>query len=249
LKNELIRQYVAKHLPLGWSPEAIANRLSIDHKGHKISPEAIYQYIYTEKPEWIQYLARCHKKRWKKGHSRKHYKSHIPNRVSIDERPHHIEKRKQEGHWERDSLIGRTGRACLDVKVERKARYVILDKLEQKTAEAVRNSLIFNLGILPENLRRSCTYDNGTENTDHGLVNAALGTKSYFCHPYASWQKGTVENTNGLIRRFFPKKTDFDNVSIEQIKKVESLLNNRPRKCLNYKTPKEVFDQCGALKR
>jgi IS30 family transposase len=249
LKNDQIRQYVEDHLSLGWTPEQIANRLPSDHKGQSISHEAIYQYIYKERLDLIESLPRHHKKRLKRGHSRKHRNSHIPNRVSIEERPKFIDKRKQEGHWERDSLISRASKACLDVKVERKSRYVILDKLERKAAKAVRKSLILHLKAFPENLRRSCTYDNGTENTEHEQVNEELGTKSYFCHPYASWEKGTVENTNGLIRRFFPKKTDFADVSIEQVKKVEYLLNNRPRKCLNYKTPTEIILKYGALKR
>ena len=126
---------------------------------------------------------------------------------------------------------------------------MIIDKLERNTAKDVRSCLIARLKALPENLRRSCTYDNGSENTEHELVNEELGTQSYFCHPYASWEKGTIENTNGLIRRFFPKKTDFALVSVEQVKIVEDLLNNRPRKCLNYRTPTEVFNKGGALKR
>jgi IS30 family transposase len=249
LKNDQIRRYVQDHLSVGWTPEQIANRLPGEHQGQSISHEAIYQYIYTERRDLIESLPRHHKKRLKRGHSRKHRNSHIPNRVSIEQRPKYIDNRKQQGHWERDSLVSRASKACLDVKVERKSRYVILDKLESKTAKAVRNCLITHLEAFPENLRRSCTYDNGSENTEHELVNEELGTQSYFCHPYASWEKGTVENTNGLIRRFFPKKTDFALVSVEQVRKVEDLLNNRPRKCLHYRTPAEVFNKGGALKR
>jgi IS30 family transposase len=249
LKNDQVRQYVEDRLSLEWTPEQIANRLPGDHTGQSISHEAIYQYIYKERPDWIESLPRHHRKRLKRGHSRKHRNSHIPNRVSIEQRPTFIDNRKQGGHWERDSLVSRASKACLDVKVERKSRYVILDRLEQNTAEAVRKCLISHLKAFPENLRRSCTYDNGSENTEHEQVNEALGTQSYFCHPYASWEKGTVENTNGLIRRFFPKKTDFADVSVEHVKKVEYLLNNRPRKCLHYKTPTEVLLKCGALKR
>lgn len=249
LKNELILQYVEKGLFLGWTPEQICGRLPIDHPGQNISHEAIYQFIYKERSDLITLLPKHHRKRLKRGHSRKHRNSHIPNRVSIEERPKFIDKRKQLGHWERDSMISRASKHCLDVKIERKSRYTILDKLEQKTAEAVWFTLIVNLKSFPEHLRRSLTYDNGSENSEHEKVNEELGTKSYFCHPYASWEKGTVEYHNGLIRRFFPKKTDFSKLSIDQVKAVEFLLNNRPRKCLNYQTPTEVLFKCGALKR
>lgn len=249
LKNELVLQYVETGLFLGWTPEQISGRLPIDHPGQNISPEAIYQFIYKERCDLIAQLPKHHRKRLKRGHSRKHRNSHIPNRVSIEERPKFIDKRKQAGHWERDSLISRESKACLDVKIERKSRYTILDKLERKTADAVWLTLVANLKSFPEHLRRSLTYDNGSENAEHEKVNEELGTKSYFCHSYASWEKGTVEYANGLIRRFFPKKSDFSKVSIDQVKAVEFLLNNRPRKCLNYQTPTEVLLKCGALKR
>ena len=249
LKTELIRQYVETGLFLGWTPEQISGRLPIDHPGQNISHEAIYQFVYKERCDLIALLPKHHRKRLKRGHSRKHRNSHIPNRVSIEERPKFVDKRKQAGHWERDSLISRKSKSCLDVKIERKSRYTILDKLEKKTADAVWLTLAVNLKSFPEHLRRSLTYDNGSENAEHEKVNEVLGTKSYFCHPYASWEKGTVEYANSLIRRFFPKKTDFSKVSINQIKAVEFLLNNRPRKCLYYKTPTEVLLKCGALKR
>ena len=249
LKNDQICHYVEDHLAVGWTPEQIANRLPTAHRGHSISHEAIYQYLYTDRRDLIACLPRHHRKRLPRGHSRKHRSSHIPNRISIEQRPRSVGRRRQAGHWERDSLISRASPACLDVKVERKSRYTIIDKLERMAADAVSQNLIRHLELLPENLRRSCTYDNGSENTNHEQVNQALGIKSYFCHPYASWEKGTIENTNGLIRRFFPKKTDFAMVSIENVKTVEFLLNNRPRKCLNYQTPAEVFTKNGALKR
>jgi len=249
LKNELVLRYVETGLSLRWTPEQISGRLPIDHPGQTISHEAIYQFIYKERNDLITRLPKHHRKRLKRGHSRKHRNSHIPNRVSIEERPKFIDKRKQAGHWERDSLISRASKHCLDVKIERKSRYTILDKLKQKTKEAVWFTLVANLKSFPEHLRRSLTYDNGSENAEHEKVNEALGTKSYFCHPYASWEKGTVEYANGLVRRFFPKKTDFSKVSIDQVKTVEFLLNNRPRKCLHYQTPTEVLFKCGALKR
>jgi IS30 family transposase len=249
LKNEEIQRYVETGLHLQWSPEQIAGRLAIDHKGQTISHEAIYQFIYKERHDLVTTLARHHRKRQKRGHSRKHRSSHIPNRISIEKRPLSIENRKQAGHWERDSLVSRASKACLDVKIERKSRYTLIDKLERRTAEAVRLVIINRLKPLPGHLRRSLTYDNGSEHAEHEIVNSALGTKSYFCHPYSSWERGTNENVNGLIRRFLPKKTNFSNISPAHIKQIEFLLNNRPRKCLYYKTPAEVFWESGALKR
>jgi IS30 family transposase len=249
LKNENIRQYVEDALSLQWSPEQIAGRLPASIKGQTISHEAIYQYIYKEKRELVTFLPRHHRKRQIRGHSRKHRNSHIPNRISIEERPKLVEKRRQAGHWERDSLVSRASKACLSVIIERKSRYTLIDKLERRTAEAVRLAVIARLQAFPRHLRRTLTYDNGSEHAEHELINRALGTKSYFCHPYSSWERGTNENMNGLIRRFLPKKTDFFDVSPAYVKQIEFLLNNRPRKCLNFKTPAEVFWKSGALKR
>lgn len=247
LKSEEIRRYVELHLSQHWTPEQIAGRLPLELKGATISHEAIYQYIYTERHDLVLSLAKHHKKRQKRGHTHKHRKPHIPNRISIENRPKFIEKRVQAGHWERDSLVSRASKACLDVKIERKSRYTMIDQIERRTAEAVRIAIITRLKPLPKSLRRSLTYDNGTEHADHDIINKALGTRSYFCHPYSSWERGSNENMNGLIRRFLPKKTDLSKVSPALIKQIEFLLNNRPRKCLNFKTPSEVFRKSGAL--
>jgi len=213
LKSETIRAYVEDGLLLQWTPEQIAGRLPTVIKNQSISHEAIYQYIYKERHDLVTTLAMHHRKRQKRDHSRKHRKPHIPNRISIDERPQYIEDRKQVGHWERDSLVSRASKVCLDVKVERKSRYTLIDKLERRTAEAVRIVVIASLKPYPRHLRRSLTYDNGSEHAEHEIIDRALGTRSYFCHPYSSWERGTNENMNGLIRRFFPKKTDFSKVS------------------------------------
>lgn len=240
LKNNTIYHYAEAKLIYGWSPEQISGRISIDYPELSISHEAIYQYIYKEYPEWIQYLPKSHKKRHKRGHSRKHRSSHIPNRTSIDNRPPHIEKRVQAGHWESDTVVSRQSKVALLVLVERKSRCAIIKKLKQKTAQVTQRSIAERLLLLPHHLRRTITYDNGSENTDHETTNKLLGTQSYFCNPYHSWEKGTVENTIGLIRRFLPKKTDFARVDTSDIECIELLLNNRPRKCLDYLTPLEV---------
>lgn len=241
LKSVEIKEYVGSKLAIWWSPELIAGRLQIEHPGLKISHEAIYQWIYSDAKEYIQYLVRKHRRRWKKGHSRKHQKVHIPCRVGIDERPTHIGKRLQAGHWEADTAVSRQSKSALHIMTERKTRFSMIDKLERKEAKEVRSTIIRRLAKKPKSMKRTITYDNGTENTCHIMVNNHVGTKSYFCNPYHSWEKGTVENTIGIIRWFLPKKTDFATVPGEQIKNIETWLNNRPRKCLNFRTPNEAY--------
>lgn len=240
LKNDFIRQNVEKKLELGWSPEQISGWLNKIHH-QRIGYEAIYQYIYTEKQELIRFLPRQHKKRFFKGHSRKHSKSHIPHRTSIDERPLVVASRTRFGDWEADTAVSRQSKSAIQVLAERKSRVIRITKLSRKTATKMKNATIRKLSELPARLRKTITYDNGSENTAHQEVNAALGTKSYFCFPFHSWEKPLVENSIGLIRRYFPKKTDFSKVSYNEIRRVENLLNNRPRKCLHYATPNEIF--------
>lgn len=248
LKSEHIRTYVESNVKRGWSPVQIAGRLSIDNPGLSISHEAIYQYIYIDAPDLIGYLARRHKKRHLKGQGRKHKKSHIPNRISIDERPKIVEERNELGHWESDSMVSRISNTALNVLVERLSRFVKITKLERKTAALTQEGINNRLFHYPKSARLSITYDNGSENVEHELVNKTLGTKSYFCNPYHSWEKGTVENTCGLIRRYIPKKTDISLIADSEIKRIENDLNNRPRKCLNFLTPAEFFGKlCGAL--
>ena len=242
LKTELIRGYVATHLALGWSPELIAGRLSREHPGLGISHEAIYQWIYQEARPLIPFLLRAHRRRKHRGYSRKHKKSHIPYRVSIQERPAGVLNRRQIGHWETDTISCRKSYQAVQVSVERKARYAKLAKLKAKTSRAMSVALTRRLSRYPANLRRSITYDNGPENAEHMRTNHILGTASYFCEPFHSYERGTVENTIGLVRRFLPKKTNLATVSQDQLTKIESWLNTRPRKCLGFQTPAEVFN-------
>lgn len=245
LKHHWIRGYVARTLKLGWSPEQIAGRLRELHASVTVSPEAIYQYVYDpvvrKRIDLVPYLPRRHRKRFPKGHSRKHQKSHIPSRIAITERPQTVERRKQSGHWEADTVISRASKASLAVACERASRLVKIGKLKQRIAPEFRASLNRRLSRYPQPMRRTITYDNGSENVEHEKVNAVLGTKSFFCNPYHSWEKGSVENIIGLIRRYLPKKTDFATITLSQIRMIERRLNNRPRKCLNYQTPLEVF--------
>jgi len=248
LKSRVLRQEVERLLALEWSPEIIAKRLPKEHPElPPISHEAIYQWIYTEAPHLIGYLIRSHRQRRPRRYSRKRRFPLIPQRISIKERPVLANSRQQPGHWESDLLIGK-GRSAIQVAVERKARYTRLQKIPNKTAGASRLALHKSLVSLPPHLRRSVTYDNGSENVEHVLLNVELGISSYFCEPYHSWEKGSVENRNGVIRRFLPKRTDFDTISDDKIRAIESWINNRPMKCLGFQTPAEVLNSFVALR-
>jgi len=246
LKSRLIRRYVITYLKRGWSPEQIAGKLHRNHPDRSVSYEAIYQYIYDKETRkrvnLAQYLPRAHKKRklFGQGHHHKN-KLHIPRRVSINERPRYIAKRIQPGHWEADTVISRQSKRALAVSLERTSRMVHIDKLSAKKSHTVVKAITGRLNRYPQGLRRTITYDNGCENVEHEKINAILGTKSYFCNPFHSWEKGSIEHAIGLIRRFLPKKTDFAIIDTHQLRKIENLINNRPRKCLGYQTPREVM--------
>jgi IS30 family transposase len=247
LKSPEIKRYVLKKLLKGWSPEQIAGRLDKQIPAASLSHETIYQYIYQQDRSLIPLLPRGHRIRHKRTQTHKHRNSHIPQRVPITLRPAFIQLRKQPGHWEADTVVSRASLPALHVLTERTSRLTKITKLKQKSAALSRIAINRRLSHYPHSLRRTITYDNGSENVEHVKVNATLGTKSYFCLPFHSWEKGSVENSIGLIRRFFPKKTDFDNITSAQIKRVEALLNNRPRKCLGFSTPLESFQKSGAL--
>jgi len=219
LKNRAIRQYAVTRIMKGWSPEQISGRICFDHPGLTISQEAIYQYIYDpgnrEEIDLVPYLAHSHRRRKKRGQGKRHSKSHIPNRVSIDERPEYIEQRKEPGHWEADTMISRQSKVAIAVAAERTSRLVKVGKLDQKSASEFRKALSGRLMQYPQHMKQTITYDNGSENVEHELVNKILGHQSYFCHSYHSWERGTVENTIGLIRRFLPKKTNFATIAKE----------------------------------
>jgi len=247
LKSPSIRAYIHQKLLIGWTPELIAGRLKVSQSQGYICHESIYQYIYKEAPQLINCLARKHRKRRCKHPYRRHVER-IKNRVPIALRPVDIGMRKHIGHWESDSVVGGDRKSGLNVIVERASRLVNISLMVNKTAQATKSAIIRRLSNHPESLVKSITYDNGSENVLHQDINKKLGSDSYFCAPYHSWEKGSVEQVNGLIRRVFPKGTDFSKVSAKEINRVEKLLNNRPRKCLNYQTPYEVFRQaCGAL--
>jgi len=226
LKEKRIVSYVRSRLDWDWSPELISGRISQEISGSTISHEAIYQYIYHPKTEGrddlIGCLVRGHRKRKKKGIGRKERKTKIPNRIPIEERPLSADNRSWFGHWEGDSLVSRKSLAALNSLVERKSRLLLLTRLDRKTAEQTSNAVIKRLQGFSGGARRTLTLDNGSENSRHEDITEAIGTRCYFARPYASWQRGSNEQVNGLVRRYFPKGTDFGKVTNEQVAKQQA---------------------------
>ena len=251
LKEERIRSYVVAKLQEHWSPEIIAGRIGLDHPGGSISHEAIYQYIYhpqTPNRQELILLLRCaHRRRKKKGLGRKERKTKIPNRIGIELRPPSVDTRREFGHWEGDALVSRRSAAALFSLVERKSRLLRLTKLPRKGASEMVQAVLARLGGLPPKARKTLTLDNGTENASHQEITQAIGLQCFFAHPYASWERGSNEQVNGLIRYYLPKGTDFGKITEAQLAEIESRLNHRPRKCLDFKLPLEVAATSGAL--
>ncbi len=240
-KGDDVWEYVEEKIKKGWSPEIISGRLKIDNPHLSVSHEAIYQYVYRQGFELASYLPWRRPLRRPKG-PRKAKQSSIPNRFSILQRPEEVNRRDEIGHWESDSIVSRKSKESLNVMVERLSRLAQISKISDMKPVTTQTAIVSRLKDFKESLRRSLTYDNGFENRNHQIINEKLGTKSYFCQPYHSWEKGSVEQVNMLIRRYIPKKTDLSKVTDKQINLIESQLNNRPRKCLGYKTPWEVFN-------
>lgn len=256
LKEVVIFLYVREHLrkPFFWTPEQISGTLPLDHPGKSISPETIYQYIYSKSAKryklW-QLLPYGRKKRMKQNGRSVHRDSKIPGSISIDLRPEVVSLRSRAGDWETDNLGGLiTDKTALSVTVERLTRYTALTKLSNRLAVTKRDALIRRLGVFPPTLRQTLTADNGAENTLHQEISQGLQLLMYFCHPYHSWEKGSVENINQRIRRFIPKGTSIDQLSAKKIKEIEWILNHTPRKCLGYLTPQQKMlelQQSGTL--
>jgi transposase, IS30 family len=257
LKNELVRSYVSEKLKLGWSPEQISLRLPIDHKGETISPEAIYQFVYAPPPrrrkgalkvpreDLRMYLPRRHKRREKKGcrATQKLYQTPLP---SIEERPQSVDKRKEIGHWEDDTMVSRESTERLKSINERVSGVVLLGKMKDGTIAESNRVVIDRLSELPARLRTTLTRDRGTENLGWKEIEKELDMTCYFAHAYCSQERGSNENLNGLVRRVYPKKTDFRNVTDAALRQLEYRLNTRPRKRHGGKTPLEVlFERTG----
>lgn len=243
LKSPGIYLYVREHLRMGWSPETIAGRLSCDYSGKSITPETIYQYIYKSsrrRKQFASNLTCAHMKRRKHTGRSVQKAPRIPYARSIDTRPEKINNRQTIGHWETDLMEGkRTIGQALSINVERQSRYVTIQKVENKTADKKNRSIQESFKQFPNRMIRSVTIDNGSENTGC----SDWGLPVYRCNPYHSWEKGTVENTIGRIRRYIPKGSDLTQYTNGDIRRLEKMMNNTPRKCLQYLTPKESLLQ------
>jgi IS30 family transposase len=251
LKNKTIRSYVHTKLKEGFSPEQIAGRMTIDIHQH-ISHEAIYQYVYAQvhrsgrghvRPGHIDlrpWLKRRHKARAKQGF-RKGVRVLRSIGPSIDVRPSVVDCRTRLGDWESDTVESCLHRPGINTLVERKSGLLCITKLVRKDASTTRRAIARRLAHLPQHLRRTVTFDNGPENRQWMEVEREAGIRAYFAHPYHSWERGTNENTNGLIRWYFPKGTDFGTISEKELARVEYAINNRPRKRLGWRTPLEVW--------
>lgn len=253
-----LRDYVLAKLRVRWSPEEIARRMAEEYPhdmAMRISHEAIYRYIYVlprgELKRTLVKALRQERKYRRAKHQRpngEEMRGKIADMLSIEERPAEVADRTVPGHWEGDLIVGRYKRTALGTLVERTTRYTILVPLGAKDAASVRAAYARELGSLPREVARTLTYDQGKEMSEHKQFTMDTGIRVYFAHPGSPWERGTNENTNGLVRQYFPKGTDFSRVSAREIKRVQRELNDRPRKVLHWQKPDEVFHQLVALK-
>lgn len=243
LKNTAVYVYVRAKLRLGWSPEAVTGRLPIDNPHQSICHETIYSYIYKNKRrrrDFVKYLVNKHSKRKQHTGRSVNKLSKIKNAISITRRHFLVNTRSTLGHWEGDLVEGvRSDHKTLSVEVERVTRFVKLSLLPSKKSAAKSYALTRSFQLIPKRARKTVTVDNGPENSSHQRWTVELGIKVYFCAPYHSWEKGTVENMNGRIRRYIPKGMSIEALTENDTIALEEILNNTPRKCLGYKTPKE----------
>ncbi len=248
LKTDEIRAYVIKHLKQGWSPEQIAGRMQLENIG-SISHEAIYQFVYAQvhrkgwgylklgKEDLRPYLRRKQKRRQHQG-TRKGQRIFRPHGPSIDDRPAVVDARSRIGDWEGDTVESRDHAPGVNTLLERMSGLFLVTKVRDKTSAATRDAVISRLSGLPVH---TLTTDNGSENQRWDEIEVALDTVCFFAHPYRSCERGSNENANGLLREYFPKRTDFREVSEEHLAKVEYALNTRPRKRHGFRTPLEVW--------
>lgn len=252
LKDAFIRSYVKSKLREGYSPEQIAGRLSLEFCIYRISHEAIYQYIYAQYrrggygnctgSDLRIYLRRRHKVRHSKKIPYAVEKGALQGRIFIDERPAEVSERSIPGHWEGDSVVSKKSLVRLNTLVERTSGLVCISKITNGSGKETAQAVIRRLCRIPRCLRKTLTVDNGSENARHKDIRESLGTDVYFAHAYHFWERGTNENTNGLIRWYLPKGTDFATISETVIDEIEYRLNTRPRKRLDWQTPLEVFN-------
>lgn len=250
-QNPRLRRWVFQRLRWYWSPEQIARKLKQtfpDDQSMRLSHESLYTYLYVlPRGELRRELLNCLRQHHKQRRSRKpdaRRRSKITDMLSIEERPAEVADRCVPGHWESDLIMGGYNRSALGTVVERTTRTVILVPLKSgKTAGDVRRGIARNMKTLPKQMRLSITHDQGTEMAEHQLFTKQTKIQVYFAHPHSPWERGTNENTNGLLRQYFPKGTDFNEVSYYRIKRVQHLMNDRPRKVLDWKTPYEAMQE------
>jgi IS30 family transposase len=249
--NPRLWAYIRKKLKeKKWSPRQIVEELKKDYPldmAMRISPEAIYTYIYVlPRGSLKKELTSCLRQNRKRRHNQSRgvkMERKIEDMLSIEERPKEVLDRIIPGHWEGDLIIGKNNRSALGTLVERTTRTTILVPVKNREAETVAKAFAKEVKKLPRQMKLSMTYDQGREMAKHKLFTNITGVKVYFAHPRSPWERGTNENTNGLIRQFFPKGTNFKKVSRYEVKKVQDLLNGRPRQSLNFQKPYEVFNQ------
>ncbi|MFH1780425.1 MAG: IS30 family transposase [Candidatus Nealsonbacteria bacterium] len=244
-KNKWLRNYITKKIKKYWSPEQISGRLKKkwpNNKTRHIGKDSIYNFIYEQRKDLVKYL-RC-----QKGKYRRRYGTRIREKQReelkkkrIDKRSKIVEKRKRIGDWEGDTIIGKEKTTHILTHVERKSGLLLADKLERGTAELTKTKTIERFKTIPKNKKYTATYDNGATFSEYEMTEKKTGIEIFFANPYHSWERGTNENTNGLLRQFFPKKSSFAIITQRQIDEACGLINNRPRKRLDYLTPNEVF--------
>lgn len=244
-RNADLRKTVLARLAQGWSPEQVSGRLARENAGERISHESIYRFIYTQIARtkdysWRLYLPRAKSKRGLRGRRGGSPASFIEKRVSIDQRPPEARTRQAYGHWEADLVMfAKYGQAILTLH-ERRSRILLAARPDNKTADLIAETIADLLRIVPEQLRRTLTFDNGTEFARHYRLHE-LGCQTYFCDPHAPWQKGGIENAIGRLRRTLPRKTDLATLSQQRFAELLAAYNATPRKCLDYQTPAEIF--------
>ena len=246
-RDASLRDAVIERLASGWSPEQIAGRLAREHGRKVISYESIYRFIYAQLRRsndyrWRRYLPRGKSKRGRRGRRGGSPASFIEGRISVAKRPAEAADRNTPGHWEADLMMfAKYGQAILTVH-ERTSRLLLATRLSSKAAHGVARHLVRLFAAMPDALRQTVTFDNGTEFARH-LELHRLSIETFFCDPYAPWQKGGVENAIGRMRRFIPRKTDLATLPTARFRQLVAAYNNTPRKCLDFRTPAESFAQ------
>ena len=231
-----VHQYVEERLEKLWSPDQIAERVRDDFPrtpARWLSRQTIYDWINEHAPDWHSLLRRGGRPPEKRGK--------LTDCVRIDGRPDVINRRRRYGDWEGDTIVGKGRRSALVTLVERKTGYARIGRVDSMKSDMTMRVAKRRMKDLPPSLRRSVTFDNGKEFAEHQKLTRSLGLDVYFTDAYASWQRGTNENTNGLLRQYFPKGTDFTQVSHREVARVEQLINERPRRRLDYRSPVEVL--------